>query len=136
MILSSGSDFLEMTVRERLQITGDVCVAVAVRSAAFTGSNDEVWISRSDFEDFLTALHELDRKRRGEAELVAMSHTDFMLTVKAVDSAGHLSAEGWVGREYAGQKDDMRHRVCFWLELDPSTLPALAHQFEALGSAE
>jgi hypothetical protein len=136
MMIASGSNCLEITLRERLQVTGDVCFAVAVRSAAFSGSNDEVWISRSAFEDFLAALRELDRKRRGKAELLAMSTTDFMLTVKAVDSAGHLSAEGWVGREYAGRNDGMRHRVCFWLELDPSTLPALACQFEALGSAE
>lgn len=136
MIISSGSDSLEIRLRERLQVSGDVCLAVAVRSAAFSGSNDEVWISRSDFEDFLSALHGLDRNRRGKAELVAMSPTDFMLTVKAVDSAGHLSAEGWVGREYAGRNDDMRHRVCFWLELDPSRFPALARQLEALGSAE
>jgi hypothetical protein len=138
VVIRAGSESLEITIKERRpagnQDAGDVRASVTVKSTGFAGHYDEVWISRRDLEDFVVALHALDRKRAGHAELVAMSPNDFTIHISAVDRAGHLAAKGWVGREYVGAKRDLRDRVCFYLELDPSVFPQLVGEIEAFGS--
>ena len=120
---------------------GDLGVRVAAMAAAnavggpFAGSNDTVGIRYDQWADFLEGLRELERTRRGKAHLVAMSPAEFQLAIFATDRAGHMAAEGWVGREYAGRDGVFHDRVCFRIEIDPSTLPLIVRQFEAISPA-
>ena len=118
--------------------SGDVRFDVAVTASAtipggpFTGRNDAVWIGRDVWAGFLADLRTLERTRRGVARVSAMSPATFRLTVLATDRAGHMAAEGWVGRQYAGRGSDEHDRVCFSVQLDPSALAQFVSEFEAL----
>jgi hypothetical protein len=139
MVIRDGSDWFEITLREMgpegTPGEGDLSVDVAVSGPTFAGRNDTVWIGRDEWAAFLEHLSELERSRRGEARVVAMSPEEFRLAVFATDRAGHLAAEGWVGREYAARQGVLRDRVSFSLDIDPGSLPALIQQFEALAAA-
>lgn len=115
---------------------GDLAVDVAAvgRAAAFAGRDATVWIERDEWAGFLDELRALEGTRRGEAHVTAMGPEEFRLAVFATDPAGHMAAEGWVGREYVGRTGVLRDRVCFTVVIDPSTLPQLVRQFETLAA--
>jgi hypothetical protein len=133
--LRSGADSVELAWRERIdtgQAQGDTRWSVSVVMKAFCGATETVWLGRHELADFLRALQALDRDRRGRAELVAMSPSDFTLAITATDHAGHLAAEGWVGADFMGHGGNLRHRVSFSIEIEPSTLPDLVRAFQRL----
>ena len=133
--LRSGADSVEIAWRERVdsgQAEGDTRWSISVVMKAFCGATETVWLGRHELADFLRALQALDRDRRGRAELVAMSPSDFSLTISAIGHAGHLAAEGWVGADFMGRSGSLRHRVSFSIEIEPSTLPDLVRAFERL----
>jgi hypothetical protein len=61
-----------------------------------------------------------------------MSAAEFQLAIFATDPAGHLAADGWVGREYAARHEVAHDRVCFSVEIDPGVFSQLVRQFETL----
>lgn len=142
MLIRDATSSLEVSLRELgprgTQAEGDVGVHIAATSAAnrlggpFTGTNGTIWIGRHEWATFLEDVRELDRTRQGEAHLMAMSPAEFQLAIFATDRAGHLAAEGWVGREYVGRNGALEDRVCFSIEVDPSTLPQILRQLEAI----
>ncbi len=138
MILRDDRTSLEITLRELApvgtQSEGDLGVDIAVSNGAFTGRNDTVWIGRDEWQGFLRALKELDRTRRGDARVRSMSPDELELVVLATDRAGHMAAEGWLARTWYGRDTFLRDRVSFGIEIDPSVLPALVRQFEALAT--
>ena len=104
---------------------GDLGINVSVDGQDFGGHNDKVWIGRDDWAAFLENLRELERTRRGEAHVKAMSPEEFQLAVFASGKSGRLVAEGWVGRDYTGRAGTLRDRVSFSIELDPTRFAAL-----------
>ena len=145
MVIRDETSSVEITRREVGQTgtpaAGDLGVDVAVTAGAtvaggpFSGRNHTVWIGREAWHGFVEDLRELERTRRGDAAVLAMSPAEFQLTLFVTDRAGHLAAEGWVGRQHAGRSAAAQDRVCFRIQLDPSTLVTLAHEFEALTPA-
>jgi hypothetical protein len=139
MIVRDDRTSLEITLRELApvgtQSEGDLGVNVAVSNGAFAGRNDTVWIGRDDWQGFLGALKELDRTRRGDARVRSMSPDELELVVLATDRAGHMAAEGWLGRTWYARDAFVHDRVSFGIEIDPSLLPGLIRQFEALATA-
>jgi len=139
MVVRGGSASFEITLREvgptGTPGEGDPGVAVAFAGAAFAGRNDAVWIGRHEWAGFLEDLGVLERTRRGEAHVTAMSPEEFRLALFASDRAGHLAAEGRVAREYAGRHGALRDRASFSFALDPATLPTLVRQFGAFAPA-
>ena len=136
---------VEITPREMGVVgtpsSGDLGIGVAATTAAtvvggpFAGRNDTVWVGREPWSRFLDALRELDRTRCGEARVSAMSPAEFQLSILTTDRAGHVAAEGWVGRQYAGRAGAAHDRVCFSIRIEPSILPQLVREFEALAPA-
>lgn len=118
------------------QSEGDLCLEIAVVSAGFSGRYDEAWVLRDDWSQFIAELTQLEKARRGQALITASSPNDFQLRVFASDRAGHIKAEGWVGREYSGRPAALGHHVSFEIEIDPTALPALLQQLAALSGAE
>jgi hypothetical protein len=111
---------------------GDLGINVSVDGQAFSGHNDKVWIGRDDWAAFLQSLRELERTRRGEAHIKAMSPEEFQLAVLASGKSGRLVAEGWVGRDYTGRAGTLRDRVSFSVELDPTSFAALVAEAASL----
>lgn len=137
MIIRDDAQSLEITLNERgpagTQAASDLRLNVGVVCPAFSGRNDTAWVQGFDWDRFIEDLQRLDKSRRGEATLTAMSPHDFQLRIFAADKAGHIIAEGWVGRDYyAVQSTVKEHHVSFGIEIDPSILPPLIEQLEAL----
>lgn len=136
MIIRDGSQSLEITFRERgpagTPAALDLGINVAVVHKTFSGRNDSVWVQGSDWRQFTRHLAELDRTRKGEAVINAMSPRELRLRIFASDKAGHIMAEGWVGRDYTTRGGLIENRVSFAIEVDPTTLPALMRQFESM----
>lgn len=120
------ADFVEIDVANREDPGGDVFVTVRVSSAGFAGHND-LWVLGSEFDGFCAALLRLEEKRTGEARLTSMSPEELVLTIRSVDSKGHMIVEGITG--YAVQREVTRplHRVHFGIEFDPSQLTFAKH---------
>jgi hypothetical protein len=141
MLIRDDASSLEITLRERgpagTPSEGDLGlrVAAANTSGTFTGRNATVWVGRDDWAGFLEALRDLSRSGRGRAQVRAMSPEEFQLAIFASDRAGHLAAEGWVGRESTGRNGTLRDRVSFSIALDLSTLERLTREFASLGAA-
>ena len=145
MIIQDGTSTVGIALREMGPIGtpggGDLGLDIAATTAAtvvggpFMGRNNTVWIERDVWARFLDDLHAFDRTRRGEVDLQAMSPAEFRPTILATDRARHVTAEGWVGRQYAGRAAAAYDRVCFRIEIDPSVLPQLVRELDSLAPA-
>jgi hypothetical protein len=140
MIIRDGSQSsLDITVREPglsgAPVELDLGLNVIAICGTFSGRNDDVWVRRLDWNQFARSVAELEQTRRGEAIVSAMSPNDFHLRIFASDRAGHIMAEGWVGRAYSARGGILENRVSFGIEIDPTILSLLAQQFESLSPA-
>ena len=73
----------------------------------------------------------LERDRRGTATLTSMSPGDFSLQLRTVDSSGHTTASGFLGRCYAYPRA-VEARVGFDIEVEPDRLPHLLREARRL----
>jgi hypothetical protein len=85
---------------------------------------------------FLVDLRELERTRRGEACVEAVNPGEVCLAIIVTDRAGHVAAQGYVGRRFPGRDVLLQDRVSFSIELNPTDLPFLIMQFEAVAPAD
>ena len=106
---------------------GDVLVIARVRCLGFAGETD-AWVARPAWDAFLGALAALERGRQGEAVLEGMSPDELRLRVHAIDRAGHLAAEGFLG--VRGVRNELRLEFSA-IEFDPTQLPALVAELSA-----
>jgi hypothetical protein len=137
VIIRDDSQSLEITVEERgpagTPAASDLSLNVVVSAKGFTGRNDAAWVAGSDWNSFIEALRKLDRTRSGQAVISSMSPNDFQLSIFASGPAGHMFAQGWVGRGYYSVRSLLlENHVSFGIEIDPSTLPDLIQQLETL----
>jgi hypothetical protein len=122
-------DFVEIELAsqesENLPSQGDAYLTVLVSSAGFAGHND-LWVQHHRLRSFCEGLIKLERDRRGETEIEAISPGQLKLKIRAVDSRGHLAVEGTTG--YLVQRDNSSHwhAVQFGFEFDPSQLTTAA----------
>jgi len=121
-----SSNRVRVTLDERGagQGAGDVRLRVQVRSIGFEGDSDGVWIAGPVITRFVDALTAVERDRRGSATLTSMSPEDFSLEIRIVDSAGHVSASGFLGSCQAYPRV-VTARIGFDLEIEPDRLPDL-----------
>jgi hypothetical protein len=125
---------LEEVTPADLPGSGDRRLSIGVNSKAFSGRNDRVWVQREVWERFVADLTALERRRRGSAQLVAMSPTDLSLSISTVDSAGHIAIHGYVGDDARTGAGTWTHsQVGFGIEIDPTALPALLEGVATLG---
>lgn len=145
MVIRDQTASIEIALREMgpagTPAQGDLGVNVAASTAAtsvggpFAGKNESVWIGRDDWARFLEDLRAVEHGRRGEASVESMSPGEFRLLIIVTDRAGHLAAEGWVGRRYAARHGVEHDRVSFSIELDPGSLALLVSKFETIAAA-
>src|SRR5262245_5700587 len=114
MRINGENGWLEILVRDDEEAF-DVQCAVG----DFAGRNPRIWIDANEQRRFLGALRDLERDRRGEARMAAMSPEEFELAVRVIDSVGHVSVEGMIGRlQYFAHRYD-RLLLKFSFTLDP-----------------
>lgn len=123
MKLTYGSSSLEIAFQEfgrdqRSEPT-EVKLAVRVESFGFVGSNDRIWVFRSAFSDFASAIQILVRDRRGEAVLDGMSPDVMRVRVSSIDGAGHIGVDGFLGQvafDYGQER--VESRIGFSFQID------------------
>ena len=131
MRIDGENGWIELIRRE-----DEEAFAVQCSVGDFAGSNPRIWIDAYEQRRFLEALRALERDRQGEARVTAMSPEELELTVRVVDSLGHVSVAGMIGRiQYFGQSYD-RLVLKFSFTLDPTSLPQLVRDVvELVGAA-
>jgi hypothetical protein len=126
--IEDGSDRLTLTLLERGvgQGEGDSRLRVHAQSVGFEGNTFSgsagVWVARSNARTFISGLAGLEETRRGTATLASMSPDQFLLEVSVIDSAGHVSARGFLRRHAPGHRGG---QIDFNLAIAPDTLPGL-----------
>jgi hypothetical protein len=137
MILRGLMELVELVCQEvlppHLPCSGDIRLAVRVASNGFTGEYDGVWVGADEFRRFLTDLRTLQETRQGAAVVEALSPEKFRLALRAVDGAGHLVAEGRLGRWVFAR---YWHAIEFSFEFCPSLLAQAVRDFEQLGQPD
>lgn len=128
----NGRVSIALVERGAGQSTGDVRLRVRVSSIGFEGEYDEVWIEARIATAFIDQLTALERDRRGSATMTSMSPGDFSLQVRIVDSAGHATASGFLGRCCTYYRGPVEARVGFDLDLEPDRLPYLLREAHRL----
>ena len=118
-------DFVEIDIvsqeTDDLPSRGDAYLTIRVSAAGFAGHND-LWVLAPALRSFCQALVTLERDRRGEALLGAVSPRELRLVVRSVDSRGHMAVEGSTGYEVQRENSRPWHSVDFGFEFDPSQL--------------
>jgi hypothetical protein len=129
-------EYLEIEQLERvsssLPASGDVRVRVSVRLQRFLGSYGSVWVGKSDLEHFVEQLRVVERSRKGNARLEALSPHEFRLELRQLGSLGHFEVAVQLGRyQYSGR---IYWPICLsgGSEIDPDELGSLRSGFEAL----
>jgi hypothetical protein len=109
----------------------DVLIVAAVSRSGFSATID-AWISAGAWHSFAQQLSVLEELRQGKASVASLSPGELELTVRSLDRAGHLGAEGLVGiRTFDSE-------VCLTFSafaFDPSQLPAFAREARSIAAA-
>jgi hypothetical protein len=137
MKLSDGRDSFELRFVEFGQDQNgeptEIRLDVRVTSRGFSGTNDRVWVFRDSFDRFVDALQTVDRNRKGEALLSSMSLDDLRLWIGAIDGAGHIGLQGWVGCVVIGSRQEsVGSRVGFGFELDSSSFSGHVREISSM----
>jgi hypothetical protein len=100
--------------------SGDYLVSIEAEAEGFKGHADG-HVTGADLRAFTDGLERLEHSRKGEAVLVSAATGEFKITIRAVDSVGHMGVAGALrytspGRERPSQ---MLH---FEFDFEPSQL--------------
>ncbi|HYK88951.1 MAG TPA: hypothetical protein VE398_09285 [Acidobacteriota bacterium] len=106
--------------------------SVAAAADSFCGTNKRISIDANSLLEFVLSLERVERDRRGEAHLSAMSPDTFELTIRVIDPLGHVSARILLGHgRYEGNRH-LRSRLAIEFGFDPTCLPSLLRQAREL----
>jgi hypothetical protein len=114
---------------------GDMRVEISVSAGGFSGTYENVWFEKREYDEFVTRLHQLEKTRSGEAVLTSVSPDEFKLRFMLADSLGHIVAEGELKRRHYEGTSLRTNCVSFELDIDPTTLMDIAKQFSELFDA-
>jgi len=116
---SSDGDYVSI---ERVEVDAQrfgFRLAVEVRQGTFAGAAF-VWVEAREWERFVESLATVERDRRGEAIVEAMSPGELRLTVRSIDGLGHVAIEGSLGKRGTFQTTSLSFSA---IEFDPTLLP-------------
>lgn len=109
----------------------DLHVEFSANVGRYTARDVRAWLRWPDVKAFLSSLDQIVRDLRGEAILYAMSPQDLQLTVKPLDSKGHLGLTFLVS---SGLRTDNGHFACSLnggLEIELGQAEALLQWFRS-----
>lgn len=139
--LGTGN-FIELRALEHGTVAGysegDLRIGASIAFDGCSGEYDQIWISKDRWVSFMSALVTLERDRRGQASLIAMSPEEFELHLEVFTPAGRLAARGYLSKYHfvsAVGILTLRSRIEYWIEIDPSLLRELISRFAGFTSA-
>ena len=128
-VCGENGDFLEIEPAASDMDGYDVRLLVRVQFRGFS-AEIETWVLRVAWLGFAQHLGVLEERRQGEAKLEGMSPDELSITIRSTDRAGHMGVEGTVGARSYNYAASLQIGV---LVFDPSQLPALVHDAQAIG---
>ena|ERR1044071_7781647 len=131
MILGDSAAYVEVLVAPLGD--GDLVITVRAHVGAFAGAVDTI-VTGTEWATFLGALHDLERRRQGAAELGGVAADDLRLRISSTDGAGHMAVAGELRDRSVAEDAELLLRfgpVAF----DPSSLRTLVAELSAAASA-
>jgi hypothetical protein len=105
---------------------------VDAQSKGFSVSVGGIYIVTDHITDFVSTFRTLENKRSGEASLHSASPEAFELSLRIIDSKGHVLSS--LRMKHLSYYEKLvipcSSEICFGI--DPTTLPNLLNQFESL----
>jgi hypothetical protein len=126
--LDERDSFLLVTVQG--DSSGDFLVSIEARSEGFAGHADGHVVG-ADWQQFVNDLWRLEKTRQGTASFVSAYPDEFNLTVRAIDSRGHMGVMGMLRYRRVGVEDWPQQQLYFAFEFDPSRLTSLIQSISA-----
>jgi hypothetical protein len=138
MLIREGDNFLEMIATYRAPDystePGNTKFEIRVQSFGFTGQG-RTWIDALTLKSFTEQLQKLENQRQGEAEVSSMSPDEFWLKIYSTDSLGHMALFGQLSQtKYESNLIMCKPLLEFGFSFDPSILPSIVKNFEAIVS--
>ncbi len=117
----------------QLDVYPSIEVEVEARTRGF-GGHAPVWLATDAVAAFAEALNELERTRKGAAQLESMSPGALRLTLSSMDASGHLMLQFTLKRSVlVGDRPRTAHtELSGAFELEPRSLPELVAALRAL----
>ncbi len=103
---------------------GDYYVVIKAKAHGFRGHADGHVVD-AEFKAFAKGVQDLARSRRGEASLTSAHPGLFDLTIRSVDSVGHLGVFGSLSFETVGDPKEQQS-LQFSLNFDPAQIERAA----------
>ncbi len=141
MKIKNESSFIEFEFTDFVDFRHDVACRIQVFCEGFGGTVNSVWFSEQDIKSFIGQIEELDKTRKGSAELLNMgSLTDtneLEFTVFSTDSLGHLAIRATLQKIfYLSNSADFRSfeilKTSVAFEIDPDSLNTIISDFKKL----
>jgi len=124
--ISSNTGHLSLT----WQYDGDFLVSVEAESCGFSGHADG-HVADDEFKQFVSSLKDLERTRQGEATFSSAMPGDFEVSIRSLDSQGHLGVQGKLYFCDYGSRYGHVNQLTFCFEFDPSDLAAFIKSVDA-----
>jgi hypothetical protein len=135
LIFSGGNDSLRIEIACETDHTaagyGDAQLSLTVQSSGFAG-NGSCWVEGAALRRFSQAMHALNTKMRGAAELQSISKGELALGIQQISARGVFAVEGQLGRLIYAQDHIFRHAVTFGFEIELAQVEKAARQLAAL----
>jgi hypothetical protein len=138
MKIENQESFVEIEADEFFDLQGryDLRCHVKVLCDGFSGEINSVWISDEDIKSFIKELENLDKTRKGTAELLNMSSGSDVSPIEfkifATDSLGHLAVRAQL-RKLVFFKDSYEiSTISTVFEIDGGSLLPLINEFKKL----
>lgn len=109
------------------------CVQIEGHAHGFSAIVSQVWLNADDMRVFLTELVRLEHLREGSASLASMNPDEAVLSLQAVDRAGHMIAKlDLTQNTYIWSSQQVTQHLSIAFEIDVSLLPRAVEQFRQL----
>lgn len=133
MRFTDGDDVLSIDAAEfpsgfhGSEIDPDVLLNVKVQLRGYMAA-DQMWVEAGDWCEFVRQFTELERTRRGEAELLGGSPDELRLRFYVYSATGQAAVEGHLARR--GPTEEHQHvRLEFAMRFYPDMLRAACAEF-------
>lgn len=110
----------------------DLHIRCSAKSAAFIAEGSNVWLEWSDVCAFVQELETLNASLSGQAQIFAMSPSDLTLTIRNLDSRGHMGISFTIGGRNFTDNGQFESTVTGGFEVIPSEVETLLSWFKSV----
>jgi hypothetical protein len=136
MRIESENSFVEFEFEDYVEFRSDIACRIEVFCKGFSGKVNSVWFSGNDRDLFIQRIEELDKTRKGAAELFNMGSrtvsNPLVFKILSTDALGHLAVQAALQKFSNLSHPVNTQKVTVSFEFDPSLLPSIIVDFRKL----